>query len=458
MLEEFEMIQKLLLFALMIPITDVALKLRKNRNKLATSRLGGIKDMGRLNGNDGLILSKTFQLSFEKTLEGTVVIAPTGEGKTAGLFLPNLLSNNLKTSSLVICDPKGELYEKTSKYQESIGRKAILFEPLGNHAKYNMLEHCNSFTEVRDLAQNIIQNGELAMQSAGGKSGGDSTWTNMSIPLFTAALLNSKTVTEAVKFLINTNIVEMMETLGKSKNDDIREQFRIFMSSSGSPKTMSSILSTLLTSLQLFTDHQLINATSQSEFAPTDLREQPIALYVKYDEAKSNYLSPFLSCFYSQLIEKIMYKKGIPVIFMLDEMQNVGRISNLAQIVAVCRSKEIGFLVCLQNLVKLYDVYGKNNTTTILNCLKSKCVLPSLSDYEALNYISNLCGDKEVKTESTNGDKTSQSTTTKRLFTADEIRRIPDNKILIIAHNKLPFLDNQNYYKQDKYFKNIIPS
>lgn len=89
--------------------------------------------------------------------------------------------------------------------------------------------------------------------------------------------------------------------------------------------------------------------------------------------------------------------------------------------------------------------------------MKTKCILPSLSDYEALSYISNLCGDKEIETESKSGDKKTISQATRKLFTPDEIRRIEDDKILIIAHNKLPYLDEQNiYYNQKKYTDNVL--
>lgn len=456
-MNELEMLRRLLLMALSIPLVQVGLLLRKNRHQLATSKLGTKKDLGRITGTSGLVLSKKLQLNFKKTLEGVCVIAPTGEGKTTSIFMPNLLSNHLPESSLIISDPKGELFKLSSKYQKSIGRKPILFEPLGNNAKYNLLEHCKDFTEVRELATNIVQNGELAIQMATGRSGGSSEWLNMAIPLFTSTLLNCRTIPQAVKFLINTPSLELSELLGNSSNKDAVEQFNIFNASAGSPKTLSSIVSTLLTSLQLFTDHNLIKATNKSDFSPLDLRKEPIALYIKYDESKSNYLSPFLSCFYSQLIDKIMHSEGLPVLFWLDEFQNIGRINNFAEIAAVGRSRGLGFMICLQNLVKLYDIYGKNNAITILNNLKCKCVLPSLSDAEALNYISNLCGDKEISTTSTNGDKTSHSKATRKLFTPDEVRRIEDDKILIIAHNKLPFLDNQNiYYTQSKYTDNVL--
>jgi len=454
---EFAMMQKLLWLAMCIPLVDLALLFKKNRQKLATSRLGSQKDLGKLLGNDGLIISKNFQLSFKKTLEGVVVIAPTGEGKTTSIFLPNLLSNDLPKGSKIVADPKGELFELTSEYQRSIGIEPILFEPLGNNAHYNPLDHCKDLTEVRELASNLVQNGDLAIQLASGRGGGTSDWINSAIPLLTAMLLICKTISGATKILISTPQLELPNLFENCGNADAMEQFNIFMSSAGSPKTASSTISTLLTAMQLFTDHDLINSTSKSDFAPKDLREKPICLYIKYDVSKSNYLSPFLSIFFNQLIDKIMYAKGLPVLFMLDEFANIGRLNNFNQVVSVGRSEGLGFMICLQNLTQLTSVYGESNATTILNNLKTKCILPSISDYKALNYISNLCGDKEVETESTNDKGKSHSKTTKRLFTADEIRRIDDDEILIIAHNKLPFMDEQNtYYNQSKYTNNVI--
>ena len=445
---EFAMLSKFLWLAMAIPAVDLILLFKKNRQELASSRLGTQKDLGKLLGNDGLILSRNFQLTFKKSLEGTVVIAPTGEGKTTSVQLPNLLSDDFPRSSIIISDPKGELWDLTSNYQKSIGREPILFEPLGNNAKYNLLENCEGLTEVRELAANLIING------GSGKSGNE--WESMSIPLFTSALLYSQNISQALKLIINTPLSELTEILGNNRNEDIAEQFKIFMASAGSPKTMSSIMSMLLTSLQLFTDHKIINTTSNSDFNPLKLRTKPIALYIKYDTSKNKYLSPFLSVFYTQLIDKIMHNKGLPVLFMLDEFQNVGKINNFEETVSVCRSEKVGFLICIQNISKLYEIYGENNATTILNNLKSKIILPSISDFKTLNYISNLCGDKEVQTESTSGDKKTHSTTVKKLFTPDEIRRIDTDKVLLICHNKLPFLDNQNiYYNQTKYTNNV---
>lgn len=451
MISELLLLQKFLLIAMAIPLVDIGLKFTKNRTKLATGKLGSIKDMGKLRGTDGLILSKKFQLNFKKVMEGVVIIAPTGEHKSTSIMIPNLLNNEFPKCSLICADPKGELYRITKDYQRSIGREPILFEPLGNNSHYNPLENCEDFTEVRELASSLIQNGGLALQLATGKSGGgDSFFENSCIPIFTAALLHSKTIPEAVKFLINTPILKMIEILGMNTNEDIKTQFNIFMASAESPKTMSSIMSTLLTNLQLFTDHKIINTLSSSDFKPLDLRDRPITLYIKYDATKGDYLSPFLSVFYSQLINKIMYGKGLPVLFFLDEFQNIGRLNNFAQTVAVSRSENIGFIVCLQNLVKIHDIYGKNNAKTILNNLKTKCILPSISDDEALTYISNLADDTEIPTESISENRITHSKTTRKLITQGEVRRLEDDEILIIAHNKNAFKDKQNVYYSEE--------
>lgn len=406
-----------------------------NKRLSGTSKFS--KSLKQLEGNDGLILSKNHQLNFHKSKENVIVIGPTGEGKTRNVLLPNLLTNYLPKGSIVIADIKGELWELTHAYQESIGRKPLRFIPLGKTKgiHYNILANCRDFTEIRQLASQILSNGSLGLRlESGGSVGSESTWVNMAIPLFTAALLycKDKTIDAAVKLLINSNLEILSAMFKASMNEDIRQQFNIFMSAAGCDGEMAGILSTLTMNIQLFTDHYLIENTSSSDFSPEDLRKEPIALYIQYDASKSNYLAPFLSVFYSQLINHIMETKGLPVYFFLDELQNLGRIANFAETVSLSRSNEIVFLLAVQSLSKLYDVYGRNNTTSALNNIKTKLVLSSISDMDTLNYVSGLCGFTTII------DKVKTKT---KLLEDDEVRRLDSNKILIIAHNRLPIVD-----------------
>lgn len=412
------------------------------KNKLGTAKIDKGKEFNKLAGEDGFILSKNFQLNFKKSCENVVVIAPPGEGKTRSFYKPNLLSNHFPKSSLIIPDLKGELWETTSQYQKSIGREVIKFEILGKKGFYNPLTNCDNFTEVRQLAVNILENAQLE------SSNKSSEWISMSAPLMTAALLNSRTIPQALDMII-LNTEEQLDNIFLKANKEAQKQYLIFKTSMRSPGTVDSIRSTLATSLALYGDPALINTISKDSFNPIELREKPIALYISYEPSKAKYLAPFLGIFYTQLIEKIMnyYNDNLlPVIFLLEELQNLGKIQGLENILALNRVYQMPFLCCLQNIVKLSDIYGQNNAMTILNCLKTKCILPSLSDIEALKYLSELCGETEIIVQQ---EKGRTSKTSRKLFTPDEIRRLSNdnsdsnNKVLIIAHNKLPLLDNQ---------------
>lgn len=414
----------------------------QRKNKLGTAKLK--LERGKLTGKDGFILSKNFQLNFKKSCENVVVIAPPGEGKTRSFFIPNLKNDYFPKSSIVIPDPKGKLYEATAEYQKKIGRKIILYEPLGSGARYNPLEHCKDFTEVRQLAVNILENAQLAS----GTDVKNSEWISMSAPLLTAALLHEKTISDALDLIIFNN-EQTLNSIFLNSSTEAKKQFLIFKTSLRSEGTTDSIRSTLATSLALYADPHLIKNTSKSDFSGEELREEPTALYIRYDTAKAKYLAPYLGIFYTQLIEKVMYAyedKKLPVIFLMEELQNLGKIQNLENILAVSREYSMPFMCCLQNVAKLNNIYGKDNTMTILNCLKTKCILPSLSDLEALKYISDLCGETEIIIERGRSKTTKQS---RKLFTVDEIRRLSNNNknsddtVLIVAHNKLPFIDKQ---------------
>ncbi|GAA7611326.1 type IV secretory system conjugative DNA transfer family protein [Helicobacter pylori] len=60
----------------------------------------------------------------------TLIIAPSGSGKTAAVAVPNLLS---VPSSCVVLDIKGELFDLTAGYrQQVLKNKIFVFDPLGN--------------------------------------------------------------------------------------------------------------------------------------------------------------------------------------------------------------------------------------------------------------------------------------------------------------------------------------
>jgi type IV secretion system protein VirD4 len=430
---------------------DVALTtFLKGRGKKATSNFA--KDLKQLKGTDGYILAKKQQLSYAKTKEGIIGIGPTGEGKSNSVK-DNLLSNKLPKSSFVINDLKGELWEQTSEYQRSIGRLPLLYEPLGGKVQYNPLDFAENFSDVRQIATDVLTNGALAVRlnssSGGGLSGSDATWINMAVPLLTASLLYHKdlgypndNISTAVKYLINNGPEQIVNDFSNSKNNQVKEQYNVFSMSIPAEETMGSILSTLATNTTLFLDDAIAKTTTKSDFSFKMLREKPVSLYIKYNPMRSNYLSPFISVFYSQFLDKLMnchFPGCMPVLFFLDEFQNLGKISNMVNVASLCRYADMPLILFVQSLSRMYDIYGMNETRSIINNLKTKLIFPSLSDLDTNRTVSELSGFTEVKI--TEGNKS--YTDKKKLLEHDEVRRLPSGKVLIIAHNLLPILADQ---------------
>jgi len=457
---EFALIQKLLILTLAIPFTQGLMLLTKGKSKLATSMVGDVKELKGLTGNDGLRISKNVILCKEKTYEGVLVVGPTGAGKTSSIFYPNLLNDAIK-GSIIVIDPKGELYRDTRAYQKSIGREIMVLRPLEpeNSSKYNLLSECRNTTEVIQLAQCILINGSKSFELKTGVKAGGVEWLNMATPLWAASLLYVReqgypmnTISSALRLIIR-HTDEELQLLLTNAGKEISDQFHVFEMSLQSPNTASSIKTTLATNLQLFLDKNIEHLTSRTDFTAEKFRKKPTILYICYEVISSDYLSPFIATFFTQMINHLLSKEGkdgLPIIFMADELANIGMIAGFSGITSTCRSAKMGWLCCLQSISQLVQIYGRDNSKSILNNLLTKCVLPGISDPETLKFLSELMGETEIKVKSTstNGKNTttSYSTTKKQLFNSDELCCLKDGEVLIKSHNRHPVLDQQDTY------------
>ena len=85
--------------------------------------------------------------------------------------------------------------------------------------------------------------------------------------------------------------------------------------------------------------------------------------------------------------------------------------------------------------------------------MKAKVFYSGLTGTSA-EYVSQLSGYTTIKSESVtkqdNGSSTSISDQRRELVTADEVRRLDENKLFIIAHNKNVVIDDKNSYFENK--------
>lgn len=431
----------------------------KKEENLGSSDFAKEQEFEGITGSDGLIIGKKFRLSEKKSFEHVVCVGPTGSGKSASFFIPNLVS--LPAASIVVSDPKGELFMKTARANLEQGKRVLVFSPFKNDTlKYNPLSLCRNSSEVRELAQTLLVNGNAAVEALTGTKAGGSEWTNMATPLLAAFLIYvqklnppQNTVSYALDLIIN-NDLETLQYIIEDSEPSAEKQFAIFMQSAQSEQTASSIKTVLSSNLQLFTDPMIETVTSHNEIEPLMLREKPTVLYVVVPEHKSSYMAPLMAPFYSQLMSHLVEDgNGCPVYFLLDEFANIGTIPNIDVALATVRSRKMSLALGIQSINQLKQRYGQETSVSILDNLKCKFVLPGLA-FDSANYFSQLIGYKQIKTTSTSYDKknnssgTSDSFQKRELLTADEIRRLADETLLVVADNRNPFVDQQiRYYK-----------
>ncbi len=453
-----------------------------------SSYMAETEELKSLLGDDGFIIAKDIKLSAKTSYEHVAIIGPTGCGKSSSFFIPNLLELNGEISA-VVSDPKGEMYEQTKNYLESLGYNTMKLEPFDAYTRYNPILIAEDDTELKEIAQLIMINGNKSYELATGGASGNTEWLSMSEPLLAAGLIyvkrkgKRKDIKEVMDIVLYKEFNDMMKIFAEVP--EAMQEFMMFAQSKNAEKTMSGIKTTLANALKLFNDKKIRtfvetpykkveeNGTTklvpqvQLLFHPKMLRDIPTVLFICVPERKSLYAMPLMSVFYSQLLNKCMdytSPSSVPVFFFLDEFANIGTLPNFGNVVSTARSRNIGISIALQGMEQLKQNYGQDNAYNILNNMKTKLFYSGLTGSSA-DYVSQLAGYTTIQTESVSsqkgmdGKKNDSKTISdqrRELITPDEIRRLPDDEILIIAHNKNIVKGKVNsYFNQKKYTMKI---
>ncbi len=382
-----------------------------------------------------------------------IVIGSTGAGKTQTTVLPmvNLLAKN--DESMIITDPKGEIYENTSNYLKSLGYNIVLLnfrDPQQGNAwnpmylPYSLYKDGNidkSVELLEDLAANILKD-----PSAKGQ---DPFWENTSADYF--AGLSCALFEDANEEEINLNSINLMTTVGEEKLANttyIKDYFSYKDPSSTAytkasstlmapSETKGSILSVFKQRVQLFASRaNLSEMLANNDFDMRDIGRKKTAVFIVIQDEKTTYhtlVTIFLKQCYETLISVAQESGGkLPhrTNFILDEFANMPPLKDVTTMVTAARSRNIRFTFIIQNFAQLYEVYGKENGETIKgNC--GNIVYLISTELSALEEISKMCG--EVKS------KEKEKTSSTPLVTVSDLQRLDQWETIILRLREMPF-------------------
>ena len=382
-----------------------------------------------------------------------IVVGATGSGKTQIVVFPMIRILAKAGESMILTDPKGELYEGTAGMLKEKGYNIIVLnfrDPQRGNAwnpmslPYRLYKEGNSDKAVElldDLALNILYDE---------KNTGDPFWEKSGADYFSGLTLGL--FEDATEEQVNLNSLNLMSNLGEERfggpnNNYIKEYFNMkdpskpaYVNASGTvyapEDTKGGVLSTFKQKVKLFSSRDnLSEMLSYSDFDMKDIGRKKTAVFMIVQDEKKT-LHPLATIFIKQCYETLIdvaqesgghlpYRTN----FILDEFANMPPLKDVTTMVTAARSRHIRFTFIIQNYAQLTQVYGKENAETI----KGNCNIRYLisNELQALEEISKMCG--EVKS------KEKEKTSSTPLVTVSDLQRMKLFEVIDIRLRMMPF-------------------
>ena len=383
-----------------------------------------------------------------------LIVGATGSGKTQIVVFPLVQSLAKHEESMIITDPKGEIYEQTAEMLRERGYNIVVLnfrDPQRGNAwnpmtlPYNLYKEGNMDKAIElldDLALNILYEEKSGNADPFWEKSGADYFSGLSLGLFEDGTENQ----------INLNSINLMATIGEERfggpnSNYIKEYFNgkdpskpAYINASGTvyapEETKGGILSTFKQKIKIFSAREnLSEMLSYSDFDMKDIGRKKTAVFMIIQDEKKT-LHPLATIFIKQCYEtlidvaqesggKLPYRTN----FILDEFANMPPLKDVTTMVTAARSRLIRFNFIIQNYAQLTQVYGKENAETI----KGNCNIMYLisNELSALEEISKMCGEVKSKEK----DKTASTP----LVTVSDLQRLSQFEMITLRLRMMPF-------------------
>ena len=406
-----------------------------------------------------------------------IIVGATGSGKTQIVVFPLVQTLAKHDESMIITDPKGEIYETTANMLRERGYNIVILNfrnPQNGNAwnpmnlPYTLYKEGNTDKAIElldDLALNILYEEK--------QGGSDPFWEKTAADYFTGLALGL--FEDAKENQINLNSINLMSSMGEERfggpnNNYAKEYFNskdpskpAYINASGTvyapEDTKGGVLSTFKQKIKLFSSREnLSEMLSYNNFDMKEIGKQKTAVFMIVQDEKKT-LHPLATIFikqcYETLIDVAQENGGkLPhrTNFILDEFANMPKLKDATTMVTAARSRLIRFNFIIQNYAQLTQVYGKEEAETI----KGNCNIMYLisNELQALEEISKMCGEVKSKEK----DKTASTP----LVTVSDLQRLSQFEIITLRLRTMPFKTKLTpNYKMDwgkKYEKATYPT
>jgi len=404
------------------------------------------------------------------------IIGATSSGKSRKLILPSIWNICLAGESMVITDPKGELYENTKSFLEKEGYNVVMIdfrEPKQSTHHWNPMQQVvqaikeGNESKASEHAWNIAH--MIVHQK---KHSGDPIWANGQESVIAALILyvamESKNDSEKHMASVYQMIVEYSQTKVRMSFGGVEEYVPLielmndlppghiaknaFATAAIAPeRTRGSFFSGVAADLRLFADPSVAYLTSfQDHSLEASANQKTATFLIIPDEVKTRHFlaALYVDQKYLQLVDNAAKTDAgrikVKTRFLLDEFGNMPKITDFDTKITVSRGRGILFYLVVQGLDQVKEKYDKLADTITGNCRVWVYLLTN--DIETAKIISAKLGKYTITSQGfSTSSKTydtssshSQNLTGRDLLTPDEIMRFPGTHAIVLRARQLP--------------------
>lgn len=414
---------------------------------------------GKLGGNGGIPLSyesseKT--VYFDNTDTHSLIIGATGSKKTRLIALPSVRILAEAGESMIISDPKAEIYNATAAELHARGYIVAAFNlrnpslgvgwnPLAIPYQFYC---CGDIDRACEFANDVAIN--LTSVDTNEK---DPFWNHSAGSFFFGlTILLFKYCHEHTIDIADVNLRNILELRNQmctgtdssirstplwqyAKRDSFLRSLLIGTIETASV-TRQGILSVFDQNMRLFSiQPYLLDVLSINEFDFDGIAEKPTAIFLITPDEKTSYHG-LVSLFVKQSYEYIIYKSQknidncpfLRINYILDEFSSLPAIKDFPAMITAARSRNIRFALFIQSKNQLTQKYDREAQTIMANC--SNWIFLTSRELDLLEELSKLCGNKEG------------STTQKPILSISELQRFnkENGEVLVLSDRYKPYM------------------
>ncbi len=403
------------------------------------------------------------------------VYGASGSMKTRSFCMNRILQGVSRGESLVICDPKSELYEKSSEYLRDKGYTVRVFNLVSpeNSDSWN----CLCEVEGQELMAQLFVDVIIKNTTGGGK--GDHFWDSAEMNLLKALVLyvdkgyppenrNMGQVYQLITLNSETALNSLFEVL--PINHPAKAPYSLFKQASDSVR--SGVIIGLGSRLQVFQSELIKKITARDEIDLELPGQKPCAYFLVSSDQDSTFdflASLFLSFVFIKLVRYADRnceggRLPVPVHVLGEELTACGTIPDLSRRLSVIRSRNISMSCVFQNLAGLQNRYPLNLWQEILGNCDVQLFL-GCTDPLTAEYVSSRTGLASVTVSSKSKQlgtwrisnytpeyRETSGVGKRPVLTPDEVLRLPiDEALVIIRGKKTLKVDKMDYSKHPEY-------